>query len=210
MRNRAESEPQTCCPDNQPCDVGVRLHPQPMTTGRSPDRWLLDRASRYLSGSAQYLEAKPLADRGIAVTESALGPDNPEVAWRTDASTRRFRPSVRPAQRHTGPHRQGPTSNRTRKPPRTGPSPPAPEPDPIVIATAHLYPPQVRIVQEEEPLQLSPAGLPDELAIHRSLLIAQELHRHKINLEHNRPARAPDPVPLRPRPRLPVRPVPAR
>ena len=61
-----------------------------------------------------------------------------------------------------------------------------PEPDPIVIATAHLHPPQVRVVQEEEPLQLSPAGLPDELATHRSLLIGRELHRHKINLEHYR------------------------
>ena len=35
IRNRAGSEPNACCHDNQPCDVGVRLHPQPMTTGRS-------------------------------------------------------------------------------------------------------------------------------------------------------------------------------
>ena len=77
-----------------------------------------------------------------------------------------------------------------------------PEPDPIVIATVHLHPPQVRIGQEEEPLQLSPAGFPVELAIHRSLLIAQELHRHKINLVElpDRLSLAPDPVPLRLRP----------
>ncbi len=79
-----------------------------------------------------------------------------------------------------------------------------PNPTRLCIATAHPHPPQVRIVQEEEPLQLSPAGLPDELAVHRSLLISQELHRHKINLEHYRPPLvAPDPGPLRLRPQRP-------
>jgi|GEM_PF-5661058 len=105
-------------------------------------------------------------------------------------------------------YRTTPTGTDTqsdKKAPRTGPSPPAPRTRPdLCIATAHPHPPQVRIVQEEEPLQLSPAGLPDELAVHRSLLIAQELHRHKINLEHYRPPLvAPDPGPPRLRPQRP-------
>ena len=46
--------------------------------------WLLDRASTYLRERGQYRQAKPLAERALAVTEAALGPDHPDVAWRRD------------------------------------------------------------------------------------------------------------------------------
>ena len=46
--------------------------------------WLLDRASTYLRERGQYRQAKPLAERAVTLTESALGPDDPEVGWRRD------------------------------------------------------------------------------------------------------------------------------
>jgi tetratricopeptide (TPR) repeat protein len=47
--------------------------------------WLLDRASTYLRGRGQYQQARPIAERALAVTKAALGPAVPEVAWRYDA-----------------------------------------------------------------------------------------------------------------------------
>jgi tetratricopeptide (TPR) repeat protein len=44
--------------------------------------WLLDRASRYLLERGQYRQARPIAERALAVTETALGPANPQVASR--------------------------------------------------------------------------------------------------------------------------------
>jgi tetratricopeptide (TPR) repeat protein len=46
--------------------------------------WLLDRASTYLRERGQYRQARPIAERALAVTEAALGQDDPEVAWRCD------------------------------------------------------------------------------------------------------------------------------
>jgi tetratricopeptide (TPR) repeat protein len=45
---------------------------------------LLDRASTYLRERGQYQQAMPIAERALAVTEAALGPADPEVAWRCD------------------------------------------------------------------------------------------------------------------------------
>jgi tetratricopeptide (TPR) repeat protein len=45
---------------------------------------LLDRASRYLWGRGQYQQARPLAERALAATLTAFGPDHPEVAYRHD------------------------------------------------------------------------------------------------------------------------------
>jgi tetratricopeptide (TPR) repeat protein len=42
--------------------------------------WLLDRASTYLQVHARLSEARPLAERALAIAEAALGPDHPEVA----------------------------------------------------------------------------------------------------------------------------------
>jgi tetratricopeptide (TPR) repeat protein len=44
--------------------------------------WLLDRAATYLRYRGQYWQARSIAERALAVTEQALGPDDPEIAWR--------------------------------------------------------------------------------------------------------------------------------
>jgi tetratricopeptide (TPR) repeat protein len=46
--------------------------------------WLLDRASTYLRERGQYQQARPLAERAVALTEAALGPQHVEAAWRHD------------------------------------------------------------------------------------------------------------------------------
>jgi tetratricopeptide (TPR) repeat protein len=46
--------------------------------------WLLDRASTYLRERGQYKEAKPIAERAVAISEQALGSDHLEVSWRCD------------------------------------------------------------------------------------------------------------------------------
>ena len=62
------------------------------------------------------------------------------------------------------------------------------KPDPMMITPPRLHPPAVGVVQKEEPLQLRAAGLTVEPPINRGLIIAEELHRHKINLmDHRRP-----------------------
>jgi tetratricopeptide (TPR) repeat protein len=45
---------------------------------------LLDRASTYLRVRGQYRQAEPLARRALALTETALGPEHRETAWRHD------------------------------------------------------------------------------------------------------------------------------
>jgi tetratricopeptide (TPR) repeat protein len=37
---------------------------------------------RYLRYRGQYWQARSIAERALAVTEQALGPDDPEIAWR--------------------------------------------------------------------------------------------------------------------------------
>ena len=44
--------------------------------------WLLDRASVYLRVHAQVADARPLAERALAIAEAAYGPDHPDVAAR--------------------------------------------------------------------------------------------------------------------------------
>ena len=44
--------------------------------------WLLDRAGTYLRVQAQLTQARPLAERALAITEAAYGPDHPDVATR--------------------------------------------------------------------------------------------------------------------------------
>jgi tetratricopeptide (TPR) repeat protein len=46
--------------------------------------WLLDRTSQYLREQGHYEQAKPIAERALAVTEQAVGPDSPEVGDRYD------------------------------------------------------------------------------------------------------------------------------
>lgn len=42
--------------------------------------WLLDRAAMYLHAHVRLSEARPLAERSLAISEAAYGPDHPEVA----------------------------------------------------------------------------------------------------------------------------------
>jgi tetratricopeptide (TPR) repeat protein len=57
-------------------------HAQRLGVAGGAAGWLLDRASIYLRGRGQYRQAKPVAELALAVTEAALGPAHPEVAWR--------------------------------------------------------------------------------------------------------------------------------
>lgn len=62
----------------------VAEHAQRLGVAGEAAGWLLDRASTYLRERGQYRQAKPLAERAVAVTEAALRPDDLEVAWRHD------------------------------------------------------------------------------------------------------------------------------
>jgi tetratricopeptide (TPR) repeat protein len=68
-----------------------RLLPQVLAVGGHAGRlgvageaagWLLDRASIYLRERGQYQQARPIAERALAVTETALGPADRQVAGR--------------------------------------------------------------------------------------------------------------------------------
>jgi Tetratricopeptide repeat len=50
--------------------------------GRQEDSWLLDRAAIYLQVHARLDEARPLAERAVAITEAAYGPDHSNVGIR--------------------------------------------------------------------------------------------------------------------------------
>jgi tetratricopeptide (TPR) repeat protein len=55
--------------------------PGPADPDAAPDRaWLLDRAAVYLQMHARAADARPLAERALAIDEAALGPDHPAVA----------------------------------------------------------------------------------------------------------------------------------
>ena len=64
--------------------------PRPATSSPFPARrssragrmlsWLLDRAATYLQVHARLAEARPLAERALAIDEAAYGPDHPDVA----------------------------------------------------------------------------------------------------------------------------------
>jgi tetratricopeptide (TPR) repeat protein len=71
----------------------ARLLPHVLAAARHAERlevageqagWLLDRASTYLRERGQYRQARPIVERAVVVTEAALGPAHPEVAWRCD------------------------------------------------------------------------------------------------------------------------------
>jgi tetratricopeptide (TPR) repeat protein len=62
--------------------LAVAGHAEQLGVAGEQAGWLLDRASMYLRERGQYRQARPIAERALAVTEAALGPDDPEVAWR--------------------------------------------------------------------------------------------------------------------------------
>jgi tetratricopeptide (TPR) repeat protein len=62
--------------------LAVAGHAERLGVAGEEAGWLLDRASIYLHRRGQYRQARPIAERALAVTEEALGQDDPEVAWR--------------------------------------------------------------------------------------------------------------------------------
>ena len=50
--------------------------------GREEASWLLDRAATYLQVRARLAEARPLAERAVAIAEAAYGPGHPTVGIR--------------------------------------------------------------------------------------------------------------------------------
>jgi Tetratricopeptide repeat len=66
-----------------PHSLAVTGHAERLGVAGVTASWLLDRASNYLSERGQYLQAKPIAERALAIGAAALGPDHLEVAtWR--------------------------------------------------------------------------------------------------------------------------------
>ena len=64
--------------------IAVAGHAERLGVAGAKAGWLLDRASTYLRGRGQYRQARPLAERAVAVTEAEHGPDHVDVAWRRD------------------------------------------------------------------------------------------------------------------------------
>src|SRR5689334_7317936 len=63
--------------------LAATSHPGPAGPDTAEDTaWLLDRAAAYLQVHARAADARPLAERALAITEAALGPDHPDVATR--------------------------------------------------------------------------------------------------------------------------------
>ncbi len=53
--------------------------PSPQMAAGDDAAWLLDRAATYLQVHARLQEARPLAERALAITEAAYGPHHPDV-----------------------------------------------------------------------------------------------------------------------------------
>jgi tetratricopeptide (TPR) repeat protein len=64
--------------------LAVAEHAERLAVAREEAGWLLDRASTYQRERGQYRQALPLAQRALAVTTAALGPDHVDVAGRHD------------------------------------------------------------------------------------------------------------------------------
>jgi hypothetical protein len=64
--------------------LAVVDHAERLAVAGEAAGWLLYRASGYLRGRGLYRQARPVAERALAITEAALGQDGPEVAWSCD------------------------------------------------------------------------------------------------------------------------------
>jgi tetratricopeptide (TPR) repeat protein len=64
--------------------LAVTGHAERLGVGGEQAGWLLHWASIYLRGRGLYRQARPIAEQALAVTEAAVGPADPEVAWRCD------------------------------------------------------------------------------------------------------------------------------
>jgi tetratricopeptide (TPR) repeat protein len=66
-------------------------HTERLRVGGEHSGWLLDRASAYLRGRGQPHQARPIAERAVAVTLATLGPDGRAMGDRHDALGRVLR-----------------------------------------------------------------------------------------------------------------------
>jgi tetratricopeptide (TPR) repeat protein len=71
--------------------VAAAEHTERLRVGGEHSGWLLDRASAYLRGRGQPRQARPIAERAVAVTLATLGPDSPAMGERHDALGRVLR-----------------------------------------------------------------------------------------------------------------------
>jgi tetratricopeptide (TPR) repeat protein len=62
--------------------LAVAEHAEELGVGGDETGWLLDRAAAYLHGRGQPRQARPIAERALAMTEAALGPDDPSTGER--------------------------------------------------------------------------------------------------------------------------------
>jgi tetratricopeptide (TPR) repeat protein len=54
--------------------------PAPQSATGPDAAWLLDRAATYLQVHGRVAEARPLAERALAIDEATYGPDHPDIA----------------------------------------------------------------------------------------------------------------------------------
>lgn len=64
--------------------LAVCEHAERLTVAGEPAGWLLDRASTYLRARGLVTQARPVAERALALTATALGPHHVETGWRHD------------------------------------------------------------------------------------------------------------------------------
>jgi len=62
--------------------LAVAEHAEKLSIGGHESGWLLDRAAAYLLGRGQPRQARPIAERALAMTEAALGPNDPPTGER--------------------------------------------------------------------------------------------------------------------------------
>jgi tetratricopeptide (TPR) repeat protein len=73
-------------------------HPGQQHASGDDAAWLLDRAASYLRVHARLEQARPLAERALAITETAHGPDHPDVGARLNNLALILRDLGEPAQ----------------------------------------------------------------------------------------------------------------
>jgi tetratricopeptide (TPR) repeat protein len=81
----------SACQRLLPHVLAAAEHAQRLGVGSEETGWLLDRASAYLRGRGQPRQARPIAERALAITRDSLGPDDPATGERHDALGRVLR-----------------------------------------------------------------------------------------------------------------------
>jgi tetratricopeptide (TPR) repeat protein len=77
-----EVEAWPSCQRLLPHVLAVTEHAEELGVGGDESGWLLDRAAAYLQGRGQPRQARPIAERALAMTEAALGPSDPSTGER--------------------------------------------------------------------------------------------------------------------------------